>query len=534
MRCQAVLEALRGRFDVARSMLDSSRATLEELGLRHGLLETAYLTGVVELVAGDPAAAIAPLRDAYDGLIEMGVGIDAGRAAALLAHALVAEGRVDDAEPMAGRQRGARRPGPQDRDRVARRAGRGARRARRCQPAGSRSRTRRSRSRPRPTSSSTTPTPASRSPRCTQQAGDAAAARSARAEAKRLYDLKGATVPAERLADAPAPEQAPPVAPTPAPTAAGSGTGPKPNPADTRTPDPLNAAALVTFEVGARLGRWTEIPDRFSPEATVHDRRRLVGGQRRSGRAEVLAMDQAFGAVGFDTPNEHAHVLAVRGDRLALVSGGTTTSDGLEAQFVTLVEIDELRRIAALDFYDEDALADALAELDARYLDGEGAPFSSTLAPANEFARRHQRREWDELPVLFAEDFVLVDHRTVGVPEVHRDGVVELYRGMVDLVPNLFVLQQTQYTSGYAVLSATLATGTTPEGNDYEWQLWTVGDRRAHRAHRTSRVFLGGRPARRTRPLRRVRFRGTRRSPPPPGGEPRHTCADAGSSNSFG
>ena len=101
MRCQAVLEALRGRFDVARSMLDSSRATLEELGLRHGLLETAYLTGVVELVAGDPAAAIGPLRDAYDGLIEMGVGIDAGRAAALLAHALVAEGRVDDAEPMA-------------------------------------------------------------------------------------------------------------------------------------------------------------------------------------------------------------------------------------------------------------------------------------------------------------------------------------------------------------------------------------------------------------------------------------------------
>ena len=84
-RCQAVLEALRGRFDVACSMLASSRTTLEELGLRHGLLETVYLTGVVELVAGDPAAAIGPLRDVYDGLIEMGVGIDAGRSAALLA-----------------------------------------------------------------------------------------------------------------------------------------------------------------------------------------------------------------------------------------------------------------------------------------------------------------------------------------------------------------------------------------------------------------------------------------------------------------
>ena len=214
MRCQAVLEALRGRFDVARSMLDSSRATLEELGLRHGLLETAYLTGVVELVAGDPAAAIAPLRAAYDGLIEMGVGIDAGRAAALLAHALVAEGRVDDAEPMAA---ASEELAGQDLKTAialagrARRGARGARRRRRWDRAregGGRDRGR------RPTWSSTTPTPASRSPRCTEQAGDATAARAVRAEAKRLYDLKGATVPAERLADdaaarRPAPTTAP-------------------------------------------------------------------------------------------------------------------------------------------------------------------------------------------------------------------------------------------------------------------------------------------------------------------------------------
>ena len=54
MRCQAVLEALRGRFDVSRSMLASSRTALEELGLRHGLLETDLFTGMVELIAGDP------------------------------------------------------------------------------------------------------------------------------------------------------------------------------------------------------------------------------------------------------------------------------------------------------------------------------------------------------------------------------------------------------------------------------------------------------------------------------------------------
>ena len=85
MRCQAVLEALRGRFDVSRSMLASARASLEELGLRHGLLETDLFTGMVELIAGDPGAAIDPLRSAYEGLGTLGVGADAGQAAALLA-----------------------------------------------------------------------------------------------------------------------------------------------------------------------------------------------------------------------------------------------------------------------------------------------------------------------------------------------------------------------------------------------------------------------------------------------------------------
>ncbi len=101
MRCQAVLEALRGRIDVSRSMLASARASLEKLGLRHGLLETDLFTGMVELIAGDPAAAIAPLRAAYQGLDTLGVGADAGQAAALLATALLEQGEVDEAELMA-------------------------------------------------------------------------------------------------------------------------------------------------------------------------------------------------------------------------------------------------------------------------------------------------------------------------------------------------------------------------------------------------------------------------------------------------
>ena len=110
MRCQAVLEALRGRFDVARSMLASARESLVELGLRHGLLETELFTGMVELLADDPGAAIAPLRAAYEGLWARSASAPTpGRPPRCSARAVLQQGDVDEAERDGGGERGARR-----------------------------------------------------------------------------------------------------------------------------------------------------------------------------------------------------------------------------------------------------------------------------------------------------------------------------------------------------------------------------------------------------------------------------------------
>ncbi|MGA9278790.1 ATP-binding protein, partial [Ilumatobacter sp.] len=100
-RCQAVLEAFRGRFDTARTMLAEARATVEELGLRHGLLETELYSGIVELLANDPVAAEPFLRSAYGGLGRLGIGADAGQAAAHLSRALLLQGRLDEADELA-------------------------------------------------------------------------------------------------------------------------------------------------------------------------------------------------------------------------------------------------------------------------------------------------------------------------------------------------------------------------------------------------------------------------------------------------
>ncbi len=99
LRCQAVLEAMRGRAGAAREILAAGRATLQELGLSLELNETAMHAGIVELLNGVPAAAVEHLRAAREGFEALGVAAGAAQAAALLARALVEQGD-DDAEAL--------------------------------------------------------------------------------------------------------------------------------------------------------------------------------------------------------------------------------------------------------------------------------------------------------------------------------------------------------------------------------------------------------------------------------------------------
>jgi ketosteroid isomerase-like protein len=100
LRCQAVLEALRGRADAARRMIESSRRMVEELGIAQQLLEADVFAGLIDLLEGDAEAAEMSLRRAYEGLRERGLRIDAARAAALLGRALLAQGRAAEAESL--------------------------------------------------------------------------------------------------------------------------------------------------------------------------------------------------------------------------------------------------------------------------------------------------------------------------------------------------------------------------------------------------------------------------------------------------
>jgi tetratricopeptide (TPR) repeat protein len=94
----AHLHAMGGSFERARALSARSRAVLEDLGERVTAASTALDGGPVELLAGDYVAAERELRRDAEALEAMGERYLLSTVAALLAQALYAQGRLEDAE----------------------------------------------------------------------------------------------------------------------------------------------------------------------------------------------------------------------------------------------------------------------------------------------------------------------------------------------------------------------------------------------------------------------------------------------------
>jgi predicted ATPase/class 3 adenylate cyclase len=97
----ATLHAMEGHFDQARELLATSVATFEELGLTLSSAVSHTAAGTVELLAGEPVAAERSLRRGYGALEEMGERNLLSTTVALLAQALLAQGREEEAARFA-------------------------------------------------------------------------------------------------------------------------------------------------------------------------------------------------------------------------------------------------------------------------------------------------------------------------------------------------------------------------------------------------------------------------------------------------
>ena len=410
-RCQAVLEAFRGRDAAARRMIDSARRTVTELGLRHALLEVEQFAGIVELVLGDPAAAEPHLRKAYKGFRRMGLDADTAETAALLGRACLALDRDAEADELCTESE--RLAGHAFKPAIAWRTVRAQLLARQGDH-----REARQVAQAAVTLAERTDALVDDGDACLSLAtvlgagGDAAGARAAAERAANLYERKGAAALADKArsmlderveANAPTAPEAPVV--------------------ETHT-----AAVHASQRVMAAIAReaWDEFEQMFAPEGSVESRRKIVGFKRTEFRSdEVIHQTRRDLETGIMRTN--LVVVAVRGERLALARMTLGTPDASpgapQDEFLYLYGLDEEGRIALQVWFDLDDIDAAIAELDAVHAQFEEAQRRVPLA--NAASRVDDRvnelfadRRWDEIDALLADN-VQVDDRRRGL---HREG----------------------------------------------------------------------------------------------------------------
>ena len=108
------LEGLAGRFEDARRTITQARAIMDELGLHHLKAHSTDVAVVVEGLSGDYEAAEREARAAYATLGGMGDRTYQASEASLVAEALEAQGRIDEAEEWIELSLQDRDPDPDD------------------------------------------------------------------------------------------------------------------------------------------------------------------------------------------------------------------------------------------------------------------------------------------------------------------------------------------------------------------------------------------------------------------------------------
>ncbi|MBV8979560.1 MAG: AAA family ATPase [Acidimicrobiia bacterium] len=413
VRCQAVLEAFRGRADAARSLIASARATAEELGLRHGLLEVELFAGIVELCVGDAVAAADHLAKAQEGFTAMGVTVDAAQAAALRGRAELALGRVDNALAHVATSE---QLGGQDlKTAIVWRAVKAEILAVRGNVAEATELADAAVALATPTDALVDHADALAALAAVHAAaGDSAAARRIAAEARALYEQKGATALAGGLAEAPT-------------AAAATATS-------QRAPASIANTASRAYERNVRAiaaGRLDEFAAFMAPDAVREDRRRGMGS-RQEGRATNLESFEAIGRLGIT--GVALSTLAVRGERLAVVE--SRWRGDFEVSLLSVARVNEDGHADLVVDYDPAHLNNAIDELNELYLAELSEDQARCWRAAIAVPRAQNQRDWAALRLAVVDDIRVVDHRPAAQGTfAGADRFIDGFHAMVDVAP---------------------------------------------------------------------------------------------------
>src|SRR6185437_14195787 len=164
-----------------------------------------------------------------------------------------------------------------------------------------------------------------------------------------------------------------------------------------------------------------------------------------------------------------ATVIATRGERIALcrtiISGEDQQPGAFRIEFLSVIQITADERIAARSAFELDDFDAAIAELDARYLASEAAPYAqmwSLTLRAFAALNRH------ELPPT-TPDWVNVDHRAV--VGSHAGEVWAALRAVWELVPGVTInIEAVHRLSDVGTVVTFAARGASEDGFDAEWR----------------------------------------------------------------
>ncbi len=405
-RCQAVLEAFRGRAAAARRMIDSARRTVTELGLRHALLEVEQFAGIVELVVDDPAAAESHLRKAYNGFRRMGLDADTAETAALLGRVCLALGRDAEADELCTESQ--RLAGHALKASIAWRT----LRAQLLSHRGDHDEARKV-AEAAVGLAERTDALVDHGDACLAlatvlgSAGDTAGARRAAEQAAGLYEQKGAATLTEKAHNLVGERGRPTTTPSP----------------EASSVELDNACVRTIRQLVTAFHReaWDDVDEMYAADVVVESRRKVVGfagADLPSGEWPHLARR----LVESSTAPHHHVVVAVRGERLALTKLKLATRDesagAPQEEVLQLSGLDEAGRIALHIWFDIEDIDAAIAELDATHarFDAEESLHARRLDNACVRALlrledAYRRQAWDEMEQLQYPPDVFVESR---------------------------------------------------------------------------------------------------------------------------
>ena len=228
-----------------------------------------------------------------------------------------------------------------------------------------------------------------------------------------------------------------------------------------------NTAARVFDHVWSHFAArdWDALADTVADNYVGIDHRRVVSAETQYGRDQVVRDLQAAAEVGFTISMVSA--VAIRGGRLVLarVRAAGRDPDAIQNDALNIVEIDADDRIANVVTYDVEDIDAAIAELDARYLAGEAAPYAHTwsvIAGAYAALNRHEI-------AATAPDFASVDHRR-GTKFAPGD-LIAYVRATWDLAQDgSTYVEAVHRLNNLGAVVTHVTRGSSQEGFDAEWR----------------------------------------------------------------